>query len=193
MSNSILTYQVLFEVAQLLKDLQNDPKALQKAAEESYALGEAEKKRAAEAKQAIVDNKELLEQLKLKGQQLGIARGDLDAQAQKIASLEAEHKERLAAEYEKLDAANVLHTQKVSELSQRSKDLDAKVAYVALREKEHELNVEAFSEKVKGLAKYETELALRAEGLDVRKADIDAYEAKLKARAAKLREQTEGL
>lgn len=62
----VTTYQVIIELARGLKALADDPKALEKAAKDAYALPEEEQRKADEARQKIAEYTTLLSQNKTK-------------------------------------------------------------------------------------------------------------------------------
>lgn len=197
MSNSIVTYQVLFEVAKMLKDLQSDPKALDKAAKESYQLGKVEAERAARARLDITTNNELLKQLDVNSTKLKLEYAAFETVKQDFEKLKDKHATELKLAQQNLDGQRAAHAENADDLKKRLKALTDKEeileADLAAREQELKKGLQSLAIKNQTIEDRVAELNKRQVELDQKHEAVNAYEANLKARAAKLRQQTEGL
>lgn len=161
-NGEISTFQLLLSIATSLDKLTGDPKALEKAAKESFALSEEEEKKSKEAKAAIATNQALLADQKKQQAELDAAISTLEAKKASIqSSLDSIRKEqdRLA----KVD----------SDLGKRALELDGLKTDLERREK--------------ALAEGNQKLADNIVALNKRAESIVSDEKELKAKADKLR------
>lgn len=160
--SEIGAFQVMLEMATLLEKLQKDPKALEKAAKEAYALSDAEQEKAAAAKALIAQSEAAATEAKK--QQI-----ILDAKLAEYTSLQQstdgllESIRKEQARIAKVDA----------ELGRQAIDLEAQRADLIRRES--------------ALERGNSKLLLDSANLDKRAQRVIEDETALKAKADKLR------
>lgn len=166
-SPSISTYQVILEMAQALADLSKNPTALQQASEAAHALPEAEKRKAEAARLDMQNYQDLVAK-----------------NAAQIAFL-TESAAALAAEKDSLLNMAADLKNREAKLADNSGVLNDSLDNLAKLKTEHDRR-EAM------VAKKETIIAAKENSLDDRGIALDAFEATLKDRAAKLKTLTDG-
>lgn len=167
-SSEITVFQLLLEFVKRLRDLQDDPEALEKAAKASFALPSQQEALARESREQISKYESLLAQNKI----------DLDQIASE--SLDLENQKKDLDEYSKsLELKNQSLEKRKYELEDSVKENKAISIEIAnIRDK---LNQD--------LAKYNDDKS----AFDEREKKVSAYEASLKDKAEKLRTLTDGM
>ena len=165
---TVTTNQVLLTIAQGLKSLMDDPKALEKAAKEAYALPEAEEKKAAQAKEIIAKMEGLIAEQKRRQDDLDAQESELDDRERKLKeTVDSINGREIALEKRSRELDGIAEGQKqaANDIATGRQDLDAAIV-------DHERNVGA---------------------LDKREREVNDYEASLKETAAKMQGLTKGL
>ena len=197
MSNSIVTYQVLFDFLKLLTEYQKDPGALAKAAKEAYALGPAEKQKADDARRDIAANKKLLEDTKAEQSKLAEAASLLEDEKKKHNDKKASDESYIQQAYQKLKEDKEAHVSEVNTtmegLRKTAAALDFRKANLDEQEKQNKKVLDSFESREQALKTQVDSFAKIKSDLDARQAEIEAYESKIKKRASNLKAQIEDL
>lgn len=118
---TVTAYQLLLELVKGVQELSKDPKALEKAILEAYALPESEKAKADEARKAIADNNSVLAQQKKILEEISKGTADLDFRQdnldQTVRDIETKNNDLSKRERGLADG--------ISDFSQRNKDYQA--------------------------------------------------------------------
>lgn len=158
----ISVFQLLLELAQGIQKLTSDPKALEKAAKDAYALSDNEEKKAIEARSLISEYVLLLEK-------------------------NAEQKEELDAQLKQIKQETIKQEQ-IRQLCQKEAlDLEAKKSVDAERELIIKRREESVKQLENNIALEKQELIHEWEKLNNYKKQVDDYEASLKEKANKLK------
>lgn len=179
----LATYQAAIGLAQVLKEIMDNPNVLEDAAKQAYTLGTQGEARLKEAQQIIADADKIstehakreaeLEDVKRK---LGIQAEELNAAVEKHASTLAEHVNNVVAiENAKKDIAAKFeeHKKNVQDLHSSYEDLAAE----ADKLKERETSLEA---RIESVNRYKEELDEIKAKLDDREERIATLEKKIK-------------
>lgn len=162
------TYQVLIDIAKSLKDLQSDPDALQKMANDAYALPEIESAKAKNAREDIAKYQAIVDEQKDRQIQI-----DKDLQF-------------INAKRNQIDSDLAKFQDEKSALNIRSSELDDMATILSKKEK-------YLSQLQQDIQNGKEKLAADNLALDERKNQIDEYETSLKEKAAKLKDLTSNM
>jgi uncharacterized protein (DUF3084 family) len=155
------THQILLDIAQGLKSLQERPD-FASLAKEAYALPAAEAAKAQEARRSIAQYQALVDEHK--GLLADIAKGRAE-----------------------LDDQSLLLRKEQDKLREYTKSLDARDREVAAGLKKLAADALALDERAKRMDARQADIGRQEESLAARRREIDDYEAGLKARAEELR------
>ena len=166
--SDLTSLQVALDLANSLRILMSDPKALEKAATDAYAITEREQKKAEEALASIGKNEALLANQRELQKKIDADTAANDAKAKEISDAWAKFSKE-ASELKKWEA----DVKKQAE--------EVRVAKAAVAEREHALEV--------GNSKLVTDTS----ALEKKKKDFSEYEASMRTKIEQLQKITEGL
>jgi DNA repair exonuclease SbcCD ATPase subunit len=165
---TISTYHVLLEIGQRLKELVSDPEALDKMTVAAFALADAEKSKAQEARDTISKYESLV------------------AEQQKREEGLRAYESRLADERKNLDKTQADQITRNRELNTREEALNVASAKLAAERMKYDADREALNEATRTQQKEANKLA------EERK-QVQQHLDQLKERAEKIKDLTEGL
>lgn len=158
----ISSFQLLLTIAQGIDALVSDPKALEKAAKESFALSDAEEAKAIQAKQDIAKNEALLSEQRKKQNELDASIADLEKKKSGIQQTLDDIKKEQAR------------------LAKKDSDLGDKALQLSTQEAD-------LKDRENKLVSGNDDLKKRVDAAAYKEKQLNEFEAMLKDKASKLR------
>lgn len=155
------TYQVLLEIIKALRELQNNPKALEESAKAAYDIPEEIKQKASQAKIDIANYQEAIKTAKIEQEKAA----QIMEEALRVQSENKELLEEINKKLAKIDSASKQQTRLAEEQKQKEK---------ILLDKENDLNA------------YIKRLNDERVAIEEKQKSVDNFEASLKEKAEKM-------
>lgn len=182
--SSIHTYQVLLEVANLLKELQSNPEVLKQQAKDAFALSKTAEDQLKDAHKTILEARAIAEEQTKQQIVLNSLAKDLADKEQELQKNQYEYVLKVKTLEEKIKEIEFANSMQKNKEDKFNKEISIKYKDIEDKTKELERKEAVVSARHSALDEKHVDL-------ETKYASVSAYETKLKAHAAKLKAQAD--